>query len=162
MAWTKRQLIVQAFEELALADYVFNIGPEPLESALRRLDAMMGEWNAKGIRLGYPIPTDPGDSELDDSSGVPDSANEAIILNLAMRIAPSFGKVVATETRQIAKAALNTLWTLNAIPRELQSRRETPAGEGSWQNRSGYRRGPFLPAPDDPILAGQDSQINLE
>ena len=55
MSWTKRQFINAALEEIGLASYVFDIQPEELESALRRLDAMMADWNAKGIRIGYPL-----------------------------------------------------------------------------------------------------------
>jgi hypothetical protein len=54
MGYTKRQFISAAFEEIGLASYVFDLQPEQLQSALRRLDAMMADWNAKGIRLGYP------------------------------------------------------------------------------------------------------------
>ena len=56
MGYKKRQFISAAFEEIGLASYVFDLQPEQLQSALRRLDAMMADWNAKGIRLGYPAP----------------------------------------------------------------------------------------------------------
>ena len=52
MGWTKREYIEQAFEEIGLASYVFDLTPEQLQSALRKLDAMLAEWNAKGLRLG--------------------------------------------------------------------------------------------------------------
>ena len=44
--WTKREFITQAFEEIGLAAYVFDLTPEQLNSALRRLDAMVGGWAA--------------------------------------------------------------------------------------------------------------------
>ncbi|OYW93885.1 MAG: hypothetical protein B7Z23_04325, partial [Pseudomonadales bacterium 32-61-5] len=88
MGYSKRQFISAAFEEVGLASYVFDLQPQQIESALRRLDAMMAEWNAKGIRLGYPLPNSPESSDLSAESQVPDSANEAIITNLAIRIAP--------------------------------------------------------------------------
>lgn len=56
MGWTKRQFVTQAFEEIGLASYVFDLTPEQLDSALRRLDTMIASWNALGIRLGYPLP----------------------------------------------------------------------------------------------------------
>ena len=74
MAYTKRDIVEQAFEEIGLASYVFDLQPQQLESALRRLDAMMATWNAKGIRLGYPLPSSPADSDLDQEVGVPDNA----------------------------------------------------------------------------------------
>jgi hypothetical protein len=92
MSWTKRQFVVQAFEEIGYASYTYDIQPEQLQAGLRRLEAMMGTWNGRGIRLGYPLSSNPDSAELDVSSNVPDSANEAIYTNLAIRIAPIVGK----------------------------------------------------------------------
>jgi len=74
MGYSKRQFVTAAFEEIGLASYVFDLNPEQMESALRRLDAMMADWNAKGIRLGYPLPSSPQNSDLDEQTNVPDSA----------------------------------------------------------------------------------------
>ena len=64
---------------------------------------MLAEWNAKGIRLGYPIPGSPDDDLASEAAAVPDSAYEAVILNLAIRLAPQYGKTVALETKATAK-----------------------------------------------------------
>lgn len=74
MGWTKRQLITQAFEEIGLAAYVFDLTPEQLQSALRRMDAMVAGWNSNGVRIGYPLPSSPDSSNIDADSGVPDFA----------------------------------------------------------------------------------------
>jgi len=51
MAYTKRDIVNRAFEEIGLAAYVYDLAPQQLEGALQRLDAMMATWNGKGIRL---------------------------------------------------------------------------------------------------------------
>ena len=56
MGYTKRQFVEAAHDELGLSSYVFDMPTEQLQKTMRRLDAMMAEWNAKGIRLGYPMP----------------------------------------------------------------------------------------------------------
>ena len=89
MGWTKRQFIEQAFDEIGLASYAFDLGPEQMQSALRRLDTMLAAWNALGIRLAYPLPSSPQDSDLDEQTNVPDSSNEAIYTNLAIKLAPA-------------------------------------------------------------------------
>lgn len=114
MSWTKRQLITQAFEEIGLAAFAFDLTPAQMQSALRRLDSMMASWAAKGLALGYPTHTNPDDSDLDEDSLIPESANEAVYLNLGPRIAPAFGKVVAMEVKTNAKQALDTLYAANA------------------------------------------------
>lgn len=159
MGWTKRQFVTQAFEEIGLAAYVFDLTPEQLQSALRRLDAMMASWNAKGIRLGYPIPSSPDDSDLDEQTNVPDSANEAIYTNLGVRLASSFGKEVTLSAKGTAKVAYDTLMMRAALPPEQQLPGTMPSGAGNkpWRTYDD----PFLRQPTDPVLAGQDGPIEL-
>lgn len=133
MAWTKRQLVVQAFDEIGLAEYVFDIQPEQLESALRRLDAMAASWNAKGLYFGYPLPSSPGDSDLDDEVSVPDAAAEALYLSLAIRLAPSLGKQVAIETKTSARQAYNALLMNCRRLIQMQLPSHMPLGAGNKQ-----------------------------
>ena len=51
MGYTKRQFVTAALEEIGLASYVFDLQPEQLQSALRRLDAMISEWNGKTFNV---------------------------------------------------------------------------------------------------------------
>jgi hypothetical protein len=153
MGYTKRQFVSSAFEEIGLAEYVFDLQPEQLEGALRRLDSMMAEWNAMGIRLGYSMPSSPQDSDLDSETNVPDSAWEAIITNLAIRIAPGYGKTVSPDTKVSAKGAFNVLLQRATFPLEQQLPSTMPTGQGNkpwrWDN-------PFVPIPADPLDAGPD------
>lgn len=161
MAWTKRQFITAAFEEIGLAAYVFDLTDEQMQSALRRMDAMVAGWNANGVRIGYPLPSNPDDSDLDESSGVPDFANEAIYLGLAVRLAPSFGKTVAPETKAFADMAYSNMANQVAVPTpEIQMPGYMPRGQGNkpWRNTNN----PFVRKPEDPLLAGTDGQIVFE
>ena len=153
MGYTKRQFVTSAFEEIGLADYVFDLQPEQLEAALRRLDSMIAEWNAAGIRLGYAMPSSPQDSDLDTETNVPDSAWEAIITNLAIRIAPGYGKAVSPDSKVSAKGAYNVLLQRATFPLEQQLPSTMPLGQGNkpwrWDN-------PFVNRPYDPLDAGPD------
>lgn len=161
MSWTKRQFIEQAFEEIGLAAYVYDLTPEQLQSALRRMDAMVAGWNANGVRIGYPLPSSPEGSDLDQDTGVPDFANEAIYLGLAVRIAPSFGKTVAPETKAFADMAYSNMANQVAIPTpERQLPKTMPRGQGTkpWRNYNN----PFIVPPDATVDAGSDGPIDLE
>jgi hypothetical protein len=161
MPFTKRDIITQAFEEVGLAAYVFDLQPQQLEGALRRLDAMMATWNGKGIRLGYPLPSAPNASDLDQDTNVPDAAIEAMILNLAIRIAPGYGKTVSPDTKASAKNAYNQVMARAAIPVEMQlDAMSIPSGQGNkgWR----YYNDPFLRTPVDPLTVGPDSVLDLE
>lgn len=159
MGYSKRQFVAAAFEEIGLASYAFDLQPQQFESALRRLDAMMASWNALGIRLGYPLPSSPQFSDLDAQSEVPDSANEAIITNLAIKLAPGYGKQVMPETKSTAKETYNTLLSRAAVPMEQQLPSTMPSGAGNKPWR--VYDDPFLRPPVDPVLAGQDGPIQF-
>jgi hypothetical protein len=161
MAYTKRDIVEQAFEEIGLASYVFDLQPQQLDSALRRLDSMMATWNAKGLRLAYPLPSSPSDSDLDQEIGAPDSAIEAMYLNLAVRISGGFGKTVSPDTKAAAKRAYNEVVANAAKPVEMQLGNETiPAGAGNKGYR--YYNNPFLREPKDPLTVGTDGILDLE
>jgi hypothetical protein len=157
VGYSKRQFVETAFAEIGLASYVFDLQPQDLEQALRRLDAMMAEWNAKGIRLGYPIPGSPQDSDINAESEVPDSANEAIICNLGIRIAASYGKSIMPQTMMIAKQAYNTLLSRATMPPQQQFPRTLPSGAGNKPWR--VYDDPFIRPPVDPVLSGPDGVI---
>ena len=159
MAYTKRQFVIAALEEIGLASYIFDAQPEQLQSALVRLDAMMANWNGRGVRLAYPLPGSPGASSLDENTTVPDSANEAIITNLAVRLAPSYGKTVSPDTKAIAKDAYNLLLARAAMPPEMQLPDTMPAGAG---NKMWDVYGTYLNPPVDPVLVGQDGVLEYD
>lgn len=157
---TKRDIINTAFEEIGLAEYAFDLQPQQIEAALRRLDQMMATWNGRGLRLGYPLPSSPANSDPDELLAVPDAALEAMALHLAIRIAPSYGKAVSPDTKANASSAYEQLLAQYAVPIEMQPNRwAAPAGAGAKHWRSGYD--PFLRPPHDRIDAGPDSVLNI-
>lgn len=159
MGWTKRQYVEQAFSEIGLATYVFDLEPEQLQTALRQLDSMMAAWNAKGLRLGWPMPSSPAGSDIDEETNIADAANEAIYLGLALRIAPGFGKTLMPQTAFFAKQAYDQLLAIAAVPPEKQFPQTLPAGAGNkpWRNNDS----PFVNPPSDPLLSGPDGIIEF-
>lgn len=161
MGWTKEQLIDEAFAELRLAGYTFDIEPEEKLTALRRMDTMMATWEAKGIRVGYPLPSSPDDSNLSDDSGLPDAAVEAVFLNLAKRLAPGFGKQLSVGTLQAARDGYDTLLWAAARPpqQQLPSTLARGAGNRPWRNAVS----PFFLAPDtDPLSVSSGGDLDIQ
>jgi hypothetical protein len=160
VSYTRRQFVEAAMAEIGLASYSFDLSPDELIFACRRLDAMMADWNGRGIRLGYPLPGSPESTALDVETAVPDSANMAIVANLALQIAPSYGKQVMQETKITARQGLTTLMARSAIPREMQFPGTMPAGAGNrpWSGDLD----PYMRPPVDPLLAGDDGPIDFD
>ncbi len=46
MAYTIRQFVTSALEEIGLAEYVFDVSPDQLQSGAKRWNSMLAEWNA--------------------------------------------------------------------------------------------------------------------
>jgi hypothetical protein len=155
VSYTKRQLIESALGELGLASYTFDLMPEQIDSALRRMDSMLAEWNAKGIRLGYSIPDSPELSDVEADSGLSDSAWEAVITNLAIRVAPGFGKAIHPATAATARAAYNTLLARAAFPSKMKLP-SMPSGSG---NKSFDE--PFTGAPEEDLVVGPDGSLDF-
>jgi hypothetical protein len=156
MGYSKRQFVEASLEEIGLASYVFDLSPQQVESAVRRLDAQMASWNALGIRVGYPLPGSPQDTGLDDETNVPDSAYEAIITNLGIKLAPSYGKTVSADTKATAKRTYDTLLSRAAMPMEMQLPASMPRGAGAKAYDD-----PFVDNPEEPILAGRDGPLEF-
>lgn len=146
MSWTKRQLIEQAFEEIGMAAYVFDLTPEQMQSAMRRMDAMVSTWMSKNILLGYPVPVNPQNADLDESSNIPDTAVDAVYQNLAIRLAPGFGKAVSMDLKASAKTAYDSLLMTAAFPNEMQYDSSLPLGAG---NKPTMIDRVFVSTPDD-------------
>ena len=159
MGYTRRQFIASAFEEIGMADYVFDLQPEQLQGAARRLDSMLLDWNARGIRLGPNISATVDVADLDTDMGLPDTANEAVICNLAMKIAPSYGKQVQAGTIMSAKNALNTLYSIAASPPRMRLPATMPQGAGNKPWAWGY--GPFIVPEAAPIDAGNAGELEF-
>lgn len=159
MAWTKRDYILQAFEEIGLGSYAFDLTPDQWQAALRRLNGLMATWNAKGIRLGFPLPSAPNADDLDAEATVPDRAGEAIVLQLAIRIAPSYGKTVSMETKVAAREAYNAMLAHYTQPIEMAFSGTLPTGAG---NKPMNIDRPFFDQPVSPLTVGPDSPIDFE
>jgi hypothetical protein len=158
MSWTKRQIVVQAYEELGLSSSVFELSPEQLASALRKLDAMMAAWSYRGIRVGYAGCSTPEPDGISDDSGLPDGAVEAVYQSLAIQLAPGVGKTVPIELKENAKNGYRTLLARAAVPPEIQLPPGVPAGAGYKRVKST----PFLDNPVDNLEAGPDGDLDFE
>lgn len=160
MSWTKRQLAADALGAIGIADYEFDVTPEEQLMTVRRLDVMMATWEARGVRVGYLFPATADGSDPDDDSGLPDSAVETVFLNLAIRVAPSFGKTVSAELKTSARDGWDLLLVAAAQPiqQQLPSTLSRGAGNKPWRAQNQ----PFFPQPDtDPMQVGPGGDLDI-
>ena len=155
MLLTKRQLIDMSMEELGIASYVFDSSPGQYQFALMRLEMLVAGWNANGIRLSYPLASSADISTLNDMFQVPNYALEALTLNLALRLAPSYRVVPSILTKLSADRAYARMANQVAQPTPTKEfPRELPLGQGNKTQT-------FIYQPQAPLLAGYDSELDL-
>ena len=148
---TRGQIIGDAYETLGLASYVFDLTPDELATAFRLLDRMMAQWEGDGVALGYEAAT--GTPALGDAMTTPAYADEAVALNLALRLAPGQGKQPAGGLLRQARTAYALVRgrTLD-VPR-VQSARSPVRGGG---DRRWWTNGDAVVTSEDSIVTYPD------
>jgi len=148
--WSKLDVIQQAFSEIGKGAYEFDLQPEDLQTALRKLDAMMASWGGSlGMRVGFS--GGDGKGALGVDTAVPDWAYEALYLNLALRLCPDYGKTPSPITLMNAKAAMDAVRVRTVQPMTRRFGGYGGAGNG----------GVALPVPETDLAAGSDSTFTI-
>lgn len=157
--WTKAQIVADAFAEIALAGHVWDIEPDEQQQGLRRLEMMLGNWEGRGITLGYSFSGTPGAIDADVDSGLPDAAVETVVINLARRIASGYGKQLTQQQQQDARDSFAVLLRQAAFPPQVQLPGSMPRGTGlkPWR-----RNRPFVPLPSNsPLSVGDGGDLDI-
>jgi len=131
MATLKSDLIRQALAKLAVTGYDYDIDPEEVRTALIELESMMTEWDGQGIRVGYQLGITPEEANSSEVAGSYDWARNAIVCNLAVRLAPNYGKQVPPELALNASQALGRILTANPVLPEVPYSNRMPRGSGN-------------------------------
>lgn len=160
MSYTKGTFVTAALEEIGLGSYIEDIPEDRLRAALVRLDSMMARWNFSGIRVGWPMSSSPTSSEMTDEVDISDSTYEAIITNLAITLAPSYGKVASRETKVTAKNSYRILQSISMDVLPTITPYNIPAGAGNKARTNANNR--FIQPPEEPLEAGDDNTIDFD
>lgn len=158
MSWTIKQIIEDAYSDIGLPPD--EVEPDQMQFAARKLGAMIANWNAQGVRVSYPLTDNPENIDITLDSGIPQLAIEPVVANLVLKLAPSFGKVIAQETKATASSALKILKQYSASkPPKLQRPSTLPLGAGNKPWRENDRR--FFPNPEDRLTAGKGDALEF-
>jgi hypothetical protein len=131
VSYTRRAIVEQAYAELALSGWTWDLSPGEMLWASQRLDMMLGAWDGEGIRLGMPIANSDMPPSLDDQSGCPAWAIEAVVLGLAVRLAAGKGKALSVQTTQRADSSMRSMRVRSAIPQPMAFPGGVPVGAGN-------------------------------
>jgi hypothetical protein len=138
MGWTKRQILNDAFSEIGMAGYVFDLEPDDLQTALNRLDSLMSQWESDNIYTGYAVTDDPASISIDGDSGILSQYVLPVIHNLAVQIAPSYGKQPMPQTMAAARKGYAVALRTKTVPMKSANITVTPAGSGNTRRIDNY------------------------
>jgi hypothetical protein len=127
----KRQIIEMAYEEIGLPGYTWDHSPEEIASGLRQLDALMLEWQANSIDLGYNQPAAFGQGDPDDASMIPDFAIQCAVGYLAFRLSPKQGKTAMSQSLGALAISMRAIRAKTAVVPQMAYPSTTPRGSGN-------------------------------
>lgn len=143
------ELISDALEEILVNQDESPEEPSDVQSAIRAMNRMIAAWN---YPLGYTVV-----DNVDDEVTVIAAAEEAIVKNLAIRLAPQFDAIVTLDLKNAAKGALASLRRIVIVVGEASYPSRLPVGSGNQHhNRT------FYPPSDAELVQEEGGSIILE
>lgn len=118
---TRATILSRAFARIGIADYVYAVAPDERADARATLDAMLSEWAESGVDLGHT----PGEDDDNDAVAMttPVWSDQAVWSNLAVRLAPEFGKTPAGPLIKDARRGYDlAAGKTQMIPTAMQAR----------------------------------------
>ena len=127
---TAAQVIKAALQRILVQGSEADLEPDEYQDAIFDLNNMMLAYDAQGIRLGYTSVSD-----LGDTITIPPGAIMGTIDNLAIKVAPDYGRTASPELIRDAETGLNIMRLLGVNLPETEMPYTLPVGsgnEGSW------------------------------
>ncbi len=118
------QAINRVLRLLALIDVSQAAGASEVETVLAAMNSMVTRWEANGLALGWS-----NVSDLNVAMPSPDEADEAIIYNTALRIAPEFGIEMSPTNQALARQFLAELRRDQLVEMPLRVKSDLPYSE---------------------------------
>jgi P22 tail accessory factor len=139
---TTVDIVGSALRKAGVLDSSEPVQPADFDQAVSALNRMMMRWEAKGINTGWSPVALPS-----DIIPAPIEAEDAIIYNLALVLAPEYGAQIGADVASVAQGALvdlkNSIYVTSSMhlntdmPNSNRSRRwnmytDSPADGPGW------------------------------
>lgn len=162
---TKIELLDRAYSKLRISGITVDPTPGDVEIALDEMECMLAEWDLVNVCLGYQFEDEP---EPNSESGLQRGYENAVQVNLAIRMAPEFAKQIPAELMMQASQSYSKISSAVAVVKETPYPQRQPVGEANTLRFNRWRRfyGIDSSAPNDcstEIMANGDivdGQVN--
>jgi hypothetical protein len=142
MATTAAQLLKQSLQEILVQASEAPLEADEYRDCIFVMNTFMADLEANGVDIGYT----PVDS-LSDVITVPDGAIMGMVSNIAILIAPQFGKAVPFELGKKAKKGMSTIYRLGQTVAITEFPNTMPTGSGNTGDGLWYDT--FYPGAED-------------
>ena len=123
---TALSIIEDSYGEIRVKKAGIDLTEDEIDTAIRKLNRLMVEWDSIGIHLGFRKVSDSG-----EDTGIPDWAENATITTLAMRLASTFGKAVADELNLAQRISFKSMQNRSTEPVSVNYPDILPVGSGN-------------------------------
>jgi hypothetical protein len=130
---TRSVILSRAFGRIGITDYAYGVTADEQADARTSLNAMMAEWFGSGVDLAYTPSADADNDAV--AMTTPEWADAAIWNNLALRLAPDYGKEPSRDLRRDAKRGYDLCVAKTLV---MPVDRRAPLrvyGGGDWRGR---------------------------
>ncbi len=147
MPETAESVIKDALVEILVQSVEQPIQPDEAQTAIRYLNRMMNQWEARGYALGYTEVTN-----LSDPITVPPAAIDGVVAMLAIKLAAQYDANVSPALMATAKQGMEAIQniTIDVGPAPYPS--TLPRGSGNVNTKDGFLSNNFYYEETDDIL----------
>ena len=143
---TAGTIIIDALQEIMVAATEQPVQPVEMSNAMRYLNRMMASWEGEGIAIGFTPILSSGDLVT-----IPATANEGVVFNLALKLAPQYDVLITPHQSKNAKEAKDSIRNLAIDVGSAHYQDTLPIGSGN--EYQGYNEYHFYPGREAEILA---------
>ena len=133
---TKIELIDRAYSKLRISGITVNPNPTDINIALDEMECMLAEWELVNVGLGYNFEDQP---DPNTESGIVRGYENGVQTNLAVRLAPEFGKS-AGEVMIQASQSYSKLSSAVAKVKQTPYPNRQPVGGANTLRTNRWRR----------------------
>lgn len=128
---TKKAIVEHAFGEIGMASYVFALQAEDIQQGLTLLEQLMARFDGQGILLNWPFADDMLNPEGSVEVFLPPYAVSGVTAQLAIDLAPFYGKQPNPTTFKRAYDGFTTMAAIGSVPNPARMNTLTPMGSGN-------------------------------
>ena len=128
---TKGEIVENAFTEIGMASYVYQLQAEDIAFGLQLLEYVILFLDSEGIELNWPLADDPFKVDPQEQVNLPPYSISGVTAQLAIDLCSGYGKSPNPATVMRAARGFNSMISVGAMPGRIALNHAVPLGSGN-------------------------------